>query len=210
MMEILTKFIIIVAISAIYVQGKISSTKIKNDAAKMVEIYQIYIMPSRRNTVNDIFSAQCTVLTSCCGVSGKQLFNILDSHALEEKCLNRPALPLSKPDLSLCPHYKERLDMITKSSEYSRFLKLHSGVPGSDQLIRNWRSRMKKACYETELHHYYCLPELMDSFQSCQEKMLQSLANENGGKNYDAFVRNWINDFTTFNKRIAKEFPQST
>ncbi|CAF0712077.1 unnamed protein product [Adineta steineri] len=210
MMEILTKLIIIFAISTVYVQGKISSAKIKDDAAKMVEVYRIYTMSSRRNTVYDIFGAQCSILTSCCGVSGKQLFNILDSHALEEKCLNRPVLPLSKLNLLLCPHYKERLDMITKSSEYGRFLKLHSGVPGSDQLIRNWRSQMKKACDETELHRYYCLPDFMDSFQPCQEKMLQSLANENGGKNYDAFLRNWINDFTTFNKRIAKEFPQST
>ncbi|CAF4290417.1 unnamed protein product [Adineta steineri] len=204
-MEILTKFIIIFAISTIYVQGEISSAKIKDDAAKMVEIYRIYTMSSRRNTVYDIFVSQCNVIGYCCNDLFNQTFNILDSHTLEEKCINHPELILDAFK-EICSNVLKRWNTIKKSSEYSRFLKLHSGVPGSDELIRNWRSQMKKACYANELHGYYCAPDDMELFQPCQEKMLRSLAKQNGGKNYDAFLRNWINDFTTFNKRIAKEF----
>ncbi|CAF1369025.1 unnamed protein product [Adineta steineri] len=206
-MEILTKLIIIFAISTIYVEGKISSTKIKDDAAKMVEIYRIYTMSSQ-NTVYHIFSAQCSTIGYCCTDIFNQTFDILDSHALEEKCINHPELILEKYKTE-CSQEKTYLKMIEKSSEYGRFMKLHRGVAGSDQLIRNWRSQMKKACNANELSRYYCFPNDMDTFQSCQVKMLQSLANKNGGKNYDAFLHNWINDFTTYNKRIAKAFPQS-
>ncbi|CAF4010473.1 unnamed protein product [Adineta steineri] len=207
-MEILTKLIIIVAISTIYVQGEISSTKIKNDAAKMTEIYRIYMMNSPNNTIRDLFPAQCGVLLLCCSFKGNQVFDILDSHTLEEKCINHPEL-LNIMFRELCSDYKQKLETTEKSLEYSRFLKLHSGVSGSDQLIRNWRSQMKKICSADELHNYYCLPSDMESFQSCQVKVLQSLVNENGGKNYNAFLSNWINDFTIFNKRIAKEFHKS-
>ncbi|CAF0744126.1 unnamed protein product [Adineta steineri] len=206
-MEILTKLIIVVAISTIYVQGKISSTKIKDDAAKMVEIYQNYIINSPRNTVNEIFQAQCSVISLCCDSLESQTFDILDSHALEEKCINHPELILDAYK-EICSNALKGWNTIKKSSEYGRFLKLHSGVPGSDQLIRNWRSQMKKACTADELKGYYCSPPNMETFQSCQEKMLQSLANKNGRKNYDAFLHKWITDFTTFNERIAKEFSQ--
>ncbi|CAF0712080.1 unnamed protein product [Adineta steineri] len=208
-MEILIKFIIIVVISTTYVQGEISSTKIKNDAAKMLKIYQNYIKNSPKNTVYDIFRAQCAVAAYCCEAEAEQIFSILDSHTLEEKCINQPER-INNIWKTQCSDQKKSLDTIKKSSEYSRFLTLHSGVSGSDQLIRNWRSQMKKACDAEELKAYYCAPDSIYIFQSCQVKMLQSLANKNGGKNYDAFLRNWINDFTTFSKRIAKEFPQST
>ncbi|CAF0712083.1 unnamed protein product [Adineta steineri] len=207
-MEILTKFIIIFAISTIYVQGEISSAKIKNDAAKMTEIYRKYILDSPKNTAQDIFQAQCSVISICCGDLESQAFDILDSHTLEEKCINHPELTYLSYK-QFCSDALKNWDELKKRSEYGRFMKLHSGVPGSDQLIRNWRSQMKKACNAEELRYYYYYPAAMDEFQSCQEKMLQSLAKQNGGKNYDAFLRNWINDFTTFNKRIAKEFPKS-
>ncbi|CAF0759567.1 unnamed protein product [Adineta steineri] len=209
MMEILTKLIIIFTISTICVQGKFSSTKIKDDAAKMVEIYRNYIINSPNNTVYYIFGSQCHVIGYCCNDLFNQTFNILDSHALEEKCINHPELILDQYKTE-CSKTKTYLEAIKNSSEYARFMKLHRGVPGSDELIRNWRSQMKKACNANELLGYYCAPDNGWFFQSCQEKMLRSLANQNGGKNYDAFLRNWINDFTTFNKRIAKEFRKST
>ncbi|CAF4344436.1 unnamed protein product [Adineta steineri] len=166
-------------------------------------------MNSPKYTIRGIFRAQCDVTIYCCNALRDQMFNILDSHTLQEKCIDHPELinSMFKRD---CPEKIKLLDMVKNSSEYNRFLKLHSGVSGSDQLIRNWRSQMKRACNKIELDSYYCVPEDMKYFQSCQVKMLQSLANKNGRKNYDAFLHKWINDFTTFNKRIAKEFSQST
>ncbi|CAF0729260.1 unnamed protein product [Adineta steineri] len=208
-MEIIPKLIIIFVISTIYVQGEISPAKIKNDAAKMAEIYRKYMMNSPKNTIRGIFQARCFTIGLCCDKSKSQVFDIVDSHTLEDKCTNHPELMQSTYGKQ-CSDEKKSLDTIKKSSEYARFLKLHSGVPGSDQLIRNWRSQMKKACTADELTYYCCYPDAMYPFQLCQEKMLQSLANQNGGKNYDGFLHNWINDFTTFNERIAKEFPKST
>ncbi|CAF0712098.1 unnamed protein product [Adineta steineri] len=209
-MEILTKLIIIFAISAIYVQGEISSTKIKDDAAKMVEIYRKYMMNSPNYTIRDIYRTQCAVISYCCTGLADDTFDILGSHTLEEKCINHPELIFINIFKRFCSDLIESLDEIKKSSEYGRFMKIHSEVPGSDKRIINWQSQMKKACDEAERKSYYCAPDDMKLFQPCQEKILQSLAKENGGKNYDAFLHNWINDFTTFNKRISKEFPKST
>ncbi|CAF1449221.1 unnamed protein product [Adineta steineri] len=86
---------------------------------------------------------------------------------------------------------------------------IQSEVPRSDERIRNWQLQMKKACTVEELRGYYCKSDDMKLFQSCQEKMLQSLAKQYDTRNYDTFLQNWIYTFYTFNKRIAKEFPKS-
>ncbi|CAF4010498.1 unnamed protein product [Adineta steineri] len=208
-MEILTKLIIIFVISVIYVQGEISSTKIKDDAAKMVEIYGNYLMYPPNNTIRGIFRSQCTILPLCCEGSEDQVINILDSQTFQENCLNNPVVTFSY-FLPFCSNEIESLNEIKKSSEYGRFMKIHRGVPGSDELIINWQSQMKKACTKEEVIYYYCKSDDMKLIQLCQEKVLQSLANKNTTQNYDAFLHNWMNVFTTLNKRISKEFPKST
>ncbi|CAF1449243.1 unnamed protein product [Adineta steineri] len=166
-------------------------------------------MNSPKNTIRDILETQGNVMNFCCDDLTNQTFDILSNHKLEEKCINHPEL-IYDGNEQFCSDAIKSLDTIKKSFEYGRFMKLQSGVPGSDQLIRNWRSQMKKACRATELINYYTGPVYMLYFQLCQERMLYSLAKEKDEKNYDAFLRNWINNFTTLNKRIAKEFSQST
>ncbi|CAF0729273.1 unnamed protein product [Adineta steineri] len=208
MMEILTKLIIIFAITIIYVQGEIFFEKIWDDSGKMAEIYGNYTQKSPKNTIVDIYRTQCDILTYCCSDLFSQIFDILSNDTLEEKCINHPELS-SDRDKKFCSQAITILNQIKKSSEYGRFLKIHSEVPGSDQLIRNWRSQMKKSCDADALTIYYYAPDYMKYFRECQAHVLLSIAKQNGGKNYDAFVRNWINNFTTLNKRIVKEFPPS-
>ncbi|CAF4006137.1 unnamed protein product [Adineta steineri] len=207
MMEILTKLIIIIAISAIYVQGEISSTKIKNNATNMALFYQRYMMESPNNTIPDIYRTQCAVIKFCCNDLSNQTFNILSNYMLEEKCIHHPEKILNRFKTD-CSNQKKSLNTIKKSLEYGKFLKIQSEVPRSDERIRNWQLQMKKACNVEELRGYYCKSDDMELFQSCQEKMLQSLANENGEQNYDAFLQNWIYTFHTLSNKIREEIPE--
>ncbi|CAF4192746.1 unnamed protein product, partial [Adineta steineri] len=192
----------------IYVQGEIFSTKIKDDAAKLARVYLTYVLKGPKNTIPDIYRTQCAVIDFCCNDLFNQTFNILSNHMLEEKCIHHPEKILDRFETD-CSNQKKSLDTIKKSLEYGKFLKIQSEVPRSDERIRNWQLQMKKACTVEELRGYYCKSDDMKLFQSCQEKMLQSLAKQYDTRNYDTFLQNWIYTFYTFNKRIAKEFPKS-
>ncbi len=41
---------------------------------------------------------------------------------------------------------------------------------------------------------------------SCQEKVLHLVARENNEENYDAYVAEWKNDYTTYIQRLSKAF----
>jgi len=202
----LIKLLFLFTIAIIAVQGAISSSRIDTDAAKWTELYKKYMDSLPDKTFREEFKAECSIMLECCPRERVNFFNIIQQKKFEETCIGSRSSSTFKSLPSKCKNSIQQLDNIKKSPEYSTFLKVMASMPTSDGNIRKWRTQMASVCSADELEAYYCEPEDMKKFQSCQKKVLGLVASENNGKNYGAYVQEWKDDYATTMKGISKYF----
>jgi hypothetical protein len=204
----LIKLLFLFTVTILVTQGRVSS-RIKSDAAKWTELHKQYMDRSPYAPFRGQMKTKCRIMTECCPNERDRFFDLMHRHKFEETCIgHRESSSSFKSYSSKCHSSIRQLDHIKKSMEYTQFLKAMSGMPKSNARFRTWRSQMAKVCSTDELQAYYCEPDNLTTFQSCQRKVLRMVFNEDNGRNYDSYVREWENDYHTYIRKLSKAFPQ--
>jgi hypothetical protein len=202
------KCLLFLTLAIIAVQGRISKSRIESDAAEWTESHRKYMDQAPRAPFRGQMETKCRIMNECCPNKRDRFFDLMHTHKFEEVCIGNRVSPSSfKSRSSTCRREIQHLDNIKNSKEYAQFMRAISSMPKSDERFRKWRSQMAEVCSTDELESYYCEPDNMEKFQSCQEKVLRLVARENDGEGYDAYVREWKNDYRTYIQRLSKAFP---
>ena len=202
------QLLVLVAVALVGAQGSISSSRIESDAAKWSDLHREYMNRAPYGPMRGQTRTKCHIMHECCPDERSRFFNLMHTHKFESVCLgDRTEGKTSDSSWSpKCKKLVRQLEDIKTGTDYGRLMKALSGIKGSDDRLKKWRSQMARVCNKEELENYYCDPDNMDLFESCQEKVLRSVARENNGRDYDAYIREMKNHYNIYNDRFSKSF----
>ena len=202
------QLLILVAVALVGAQRSISSSRIESDAAKWADLHQEYMNRAPYSAIRGQMRTKCRIMHECCPDERSRFFNLMHTHKFEHVCLgDQTEGTLSESPLSSkCKKHVRQWEEIKTGTDYSRFTKSLAGVKGSDDRLKMWRSQMARVCNKEELENYYGDPDNMDLFESCQENVLRSVARENSGRDYDAYVREMKSHYKIYNEKLSKSF----
>ena len=203
----LVKFIYLITIAITAVQGHISSSRIETDAAEFARLNKEYMERSPYKAFRGQYETSCRIMRECCPEQRENFFELMHLHKLERTCIGSRTASTFKSFSSKCRLLIQELDEIKQSRDLVRLLDAHRNIPNSDEKLRSWRLQMSKVCSASELEAFYCEPDNITKFQTCQQKVLRMVAREDGTKGYNAYVNEFRSRYHTYIARVSKAFP---
>ena len=205
--------LLVCAIAMLGAQGAISSERIETDAAKWADLQRDYINRAPSLPLRGRMRATCRMLRECCPEERSRFFDLTYKRQFENVCLKERvsksfgrSMSLTSTQSPKCKQSAQQLEEIRSSPDYKRFMSAMTGIKGSDERIKNWRMKMVQVCSPAELDAYYCDPDNFDLFQSCQEKVLRSVARESNERDYETYVRDLKSHYNTYNQKLSNAF----
>jgi hypothetical protein len=183
------RFILLLIIALIVVQGEISSSTIKSNVDKLTKLYKTYTENPFATQILGTISESCPWLLECCPNDFAHFTSLMLENKFYGNCINSASgLNSSHPTCGKAPFPNPKRDESDDVDPQSKLA----------QHIMRWIKITESACSLDELHAFYCEKDATKKFQSCQVKTLQSVAREKGDKNYPIFVDHLEKDLTAF------------
>jgi len=185
------RFILLLTIVIIAVQGEISSSTILSDAVKLTKLYKKYIDHPTVIQILDQIRNTCPWMLECCPNELTHFSSLMIQDKLQGQCSSSAKKVInSRPTCGKPPaQMSEDHDRNDVNSE-----------PPFTRQIRTWINHTETVCSPDELQAFYCEKNPMKKFRICQAKTLQLVYGENGEKNYITYVNQLEKDLITVYK----------
>jgi hypothetical protein len=182
------RFALLLTVVIIAVQGEISLSTIEMDAAKLTKLYQQYTSHPGATQMLGSMRQTCPWLLECCPNELAHFTSLMFDNKFFGKCLGSAKLAggskCGKAPFPAPPQGQEGQGLDPQSR--------------IAQHIVPWIKSTETACSTAELQSFYCEPNTVNKFQSCQVKTLQLIARENDEQSYESFVNLLEEDLTAF------------
>jgi len=187
------RFILLLTIAFIAVQGQISSSNLQSDAIKLTDLYKKYINHPSAVQMLGAMRETCPWLIDCCPDELAHFTTLMFQNKFFGKCINSAnQMGASNPTCKKAPF------PAPEANQESR------GVDPQSRLAKTilpWINWTERACSPSELQAFYCERDAMNKFQSCQVRTLQLVARENGD-NYGTFIQGLEEDLNAFYDQV--------